>query len=445
MWDIVEPLALGESREAELKSTFWADLLTSGAKVARFSGDRKSALAIVNAIKAPQNLPLTIAQEIVDNKLDLDKTTAGSYLESELLNSSSADVKQLKRILAEQRELKASWDFNYGTLWLEDQQNLAPAWDPKIYGSLSTDGFRLVEIRAGKPPSPLEISISTENLNEAPKYSALSYAVGQNQKPIKINLRHGRVLHDYEIAENLHTALMHLRRSNTDILLWVDALCISQTDRKERAQQIQCMSQIFSAADNVCIWLGPSEGDSGKDRAMRLAKQVLDLHNLDILIADPERSDDFWALANLTASTWFSRRWCVQEMLMAKSATVHCGYHVLSWPDFVDVVDLLRSRWHLLDEIQDEKMRHRVGQVHHIGASALTETSRSVIRQAGKGGVIERLLDLEALLTKLAMFEVTVAHDAIYAIHALASDLEGSDAIRIDYSLEPREAVRRCH
>ena len=172
---------------------------------------------------------------------------------------------------------------------------------------------------------------------------------------------------------------------------------------------------------------------------MQLAKQVLDLHKLDALLADPDLSDDFWALASLTASTWFSRRWCVQEILMAKSATVHCGYHVLSWSDFVDVVDLLRSRWHLLDEIQDEKMRHKVGHVHHIGASALIEASRSVVRRGGKGDGIERLLDLESLLTTLAVFEVTVAHDAIYAVHALASDLRGSSAIRIDYSLEPRE------
>ena len=299
--------------------------------------------------------------------------------------------------------------------------------------------FRLVEIRAGRPPSPLEISISTENLQKAPRYSALSYAVGQDQKPVRVNLRHGKVLHDYEIAENLHIALMHLRRSNTDILLWVDALCISQTDHKERAQQIRCMNQIFSGADNVCIWLGPSEGHSKKDQAMRLAKEVLNLQRLDALIADPDLSDDFWALASLIASPWFSRRWCVQEILMAKSATVHCGYHVLSWSDFVDVVDLLRSRWHLMDETQDEKVRHRVDHVHHTGASALIEASRSVVRRGGKGDVIERLLDLETLLTTLAIFEVTVAHDAVYAVHALASDQRGSNAIRIDYSLEPRE------
>ena len=136
MWDIVDP-DLGEKREAELRSTFWADLLTSGANVARFSGDQESALAIVNTINNRQNLPLMIAQEIVDNKLNLDQTTAGSYLERELLNNSSADANELRRILAEQRELKASWDPDYGSLWLEDQQNPAPVWDPKIYGSLS--------------------------------------------------------------------------------------------------------------------------------------------------------------------------------------------------------------------------------------------------------------------------------------------------------------------
>ena len=42
MWDIIEP-GLGDARESELRKDFWSDLIASGAKVARFRGDRESA------------------------------------------------------------------------------------------------------------------------------------------------------------------------------------------------------------------------------------------------------------------------------------------------------------------------------------------------------------------------------------------------------------------
>lgn len=41
--------------------------------------------------------------------------------------------------------------------------------------------------------------------------------------------------------------------------LWIDALCINQTDAMERDLQVSCMADIFLRAKSVWIWLGESD------------------------------------------------------------------------------------------------------------------------------------------------------------------------------------------
>jgi hypothetical protein len=50
-------------------------------------------------------------------------------------------------------------------------------------------------------------------------------------------------------------------------LLWIDGVCINQTDILERNRQVQLMGEIYSRASCVLIWLGdvgisPNEGYS---------------------------------------------------------------------------------------------------------------------------------------------------------------------------------------
>jgi hypothetical protein len=44
--------------------------------------------------------------------------------------------------------------------------------------------------------------------------------------------------------------------------LWIDALCIDQSDAQERTHQVEIMSEIFGRADSVISWLGPAYDNS---------------------------------------------------------------------------------------------------------------------------------------------------------------------------------------
>jgi hypothetical protein len=494
-WDKILP-EIGEPRERELtlNESYWGSFVDKGSRVARSYGDRDSALAILDlflSIRGP-GVVLDIQRELVDQGLTLRHTTAGAYMDGEiqrLQSKYSSKIEELREhqeplfdrqqesqnqqtdpdqpfsatnadgsVLANEVEqvgnredLNASWNPDYESLWLNEDSNIPPKIDLQIYSRLKKGDIRLVDIRAGERNLPIEISLAIESLDDPPPFGALSYAVGRDQRQIFIKLRHRKTLQDVQIGENLHTALLHLRRTHHDITLWIDALSINQNDNAERAQQINQMTEIFAKAENVCIWLGPATSTSlpsishdmdvsySNDVAMKLAKDVLNLENLDATVQNADRKWEFFCLTRLLASPWFTRRWCVQEVVMARNATVHCGEHVMPWPDFVDMAQLLSSRWSEVQASVDTLMQQKVGHAHLIGALALINVSASIVRRTRDEQVVERLVNLESLLKILGMFEVTVSLDAIYSIYNLAKDIVGTEKLPIDYALEPRE------
>ena len=58
-------------------------------------------------------------------------------------------------------------------------------------------------------------------------------------------------------------ALKALRDKKRPRILWIDALCINQSDIEERSSQVAFMSSVYSRAVRVIVWLG----ESGKDIA----------------------------------------------------------------------------------------------------------------------------------------------------------------------------------
>lgn len=62
--------------------------------------------------------------------------------------------------------------------------------------------------------------------------------------------------HQLPITKSLELALRQLR-SKKAITLWIDAICINQSDIIERNSQVREMELIYEIAMKVNIWLGP--------------------------------------------------------------------------------------------------------------------------------------------------------------------------------------------
>ncbi|KAK0634143.1 heterokaryon incompatibility, partial [Immersiella caudata] len=82
-------------------------------------------------------------------------------------------------------------------------------------------------------------------------YDALSYTWGNLAKTHEMKIGDASL----PITTNLYMALRELRRKHT-LTLWVDAVCIDQSNCQERNHQVRMMRRIFSNASSVIVWLG---------------------------------------------------------------------------------------------------------------------------------------------------------------------------------------------
>jgi hypothetical protein len=106
------------------------------------------------------------------------------------------------------------------------------------------------------------------SLYDKPDYVALSYTWGDPRDTEKITV--GEV--SVSVTRNLRSALEHLQYANTARILWIDALCINQSDIEEKGWQVQLMREIYQRAAFVSIWLGPA--DTTSDEVMEFLKSL---------------------------------------------------------------------------------------------------------------------------------------------------------------------------
>ncbi|KAG9231528.1 heterokaryon incompatibility protein-domain-containing protein [Amylocarpus encephaloides] len=140
---------------------------------------------------------------------------------------------------------------------------MSSAISPSCYRSLSLDSIRLLRLLPHKDKNaPIQCQLVDYSLQESDQrmhlYDALSYVWGDPDNPRSIYIGE----HDLPVTRNLHAALSRLRNFSLERIIWVDAICIDQTNTKEKEQQIQIMAKIYSQANRVLVWLGEAADNS---------------------------------------------------------------------------------------------------------------------------------------------------------------------------------------
>jgi hypothetical protein len=196
------------------------------------------------------------------------------------------------------------------------------------YSQLDRDALeiRLLELLPGTQNDLIECKLLTTTLHDHQRFEALSYTWGKSQDPQMSVAVDGIQL---PVSQNLFDALLHLRNNNKSRTLWIDAICINQTDVQEKTHQVQLMAKIFSSANRVLVWLGPEENDSGF--VMNLLQQVSEGH----IDSEDEvfESDRIWrSIKSFMDRDWWSRIWVVQEVAMATDdPLLYCGFSSVPW------------------------------------------------------------------------------------------------------------------
>ncbi|KAI4141698.1 MAG: hypothetical protein L6R39_005221 [Caloplaca ligustica] len=237
-----------------------------------------------------------------------------------------------------------------------------------FYDQLNNEDFeiRLLKIEpSSNADDPIHIVLGHVCLALKPEYKALSYTWArpaahlpdawddpESTKRVMIN---GKPL---EVRYNLFSALQTIRRTwYPDILWWIDALCIDQSNIPERNRQVANMQDIYASSTGTLVWLGPPDdltflafskiaslSESWNRRPQHLRMPRIRNNDLgeytDILRSEfAEDSAPSWhALQSLHSRSWFGRAWVVQEICVAPATLVQCGDRMVTW------IDLLNTR-----------------------------------------------------------------------------------------------------
>jgi hypothetical protein len=190
-------------------------------------------------------------------------------------------------------------------------------------------------------------------------YEALSYTWGPPTFTEKLLVQDAYLL----ITTSLASALK-LLGSDGPRPLWVDAVCIDQENPKEKAVQIPLMTDIYSSAKQVPIWLG--EGTEHTDTAFSCI--IPFANELTAILNDrdtsptaqtirfqnliDEREAECLALTNLFEQSWFERIWVVQEFFLSKSSLFLWGNSELTSQSLVAFCDRA-----ILSRVADHTMK----------------------------------------------------------------------------------------
>ncbi|KAK1634973.1 heterokaryon incompatibility protein-domain-containing protein [Colletotrichum phormii] len=157
----------------------------------------------------------------------------------------------------------------------------------------------------------VRIDLTNEWLKAPVKYHAVSYAWGDARDKAYITCKGKEI----QITRTLFEALKRWRLPNEEVVLWADSICIDQRNTFEKTHQIGRISEIYSNAESVKIWLGSD--DSEIDRVQDIIKEACEI--IPEVVDDPQqnrKSADILATRN---------EWVYQEAILNDNTWLYCG------------------------------------------------------------------------------------------------------------------------
>ena len=249
----------------------------------------------------------------------------------------------------------------------------------------SCNEIRLVSLApSSNLNAPIYCELRNASLNEALEYEALSYVWGDSCDALKKEIYLQQ--QTFWVTPNLESALRHLRLRDRARILWIDSICINQSDLQERAEQIKIMGNIYKSAYRDLLWVG---ADTGK------YSQVLPIleheYSSDYATARAEYNElaencDHVAWYQLVAffeETVWQRMWIVQELVLAKEIRIICGSRELfSTPVLPWVASaLLTPRYIYQISHEAERGSEQVARINYLRSSKEESvTSRDLLQ-----------------------------------------------------------------
>ncbi|KAK8062665.1 heterokaryon incompatibility protein-domain-containing protein [Apiospora hydei] len=301
--------------------------------------------------------------------------------------------------------------------------------------------------------APIKSQLVQDTLEPGGQYEALSYVWGAVPGSARIYVDN----RPFMATKNLIAALRALRLRDKPRVLWVDAVCINQKDNAEKATQVQLMGQLYSKASNVLVWLGTENDTSAKsfellglvstwyklwhtDHPREMTPESIwtafnmfweAAHNntyqggFNVPVdwaseGIPNRSgfydtlERFFGLDLLNShiqcietlwhNPYWRRVWTLQEVVLARSATVFQGSLSMNWEEFTACMEVIVFYSHTMRDSHPAAVTSDLGNftTTRVGSSrtrrAVQMRPLRVMRALRHGTLAGKSLKLSALL-----------------------------------------------
>ncbi|TAQ83342.1 hypothetical protein B7494_g8332 [Chlorociboria aeruginascens] len=182
--------------------------------------------------------------------------------------------------------------------------------------------IRLLRIQPGNPEDIIICRLEAYDLDEnGLAYIAISYTWGDSIPTVLVKINGS----DIAVQLNCWHTLWQMRlHSHTDHI-WIDSICIAQTNDREKSIQVARMGNIFQAAKFVAACLG----------------QGSQLQSLQASSKDPGLASQ--ALKEIAQMPYFNRIWIKQELVLARNIILFCGVDSIPWQEVVDANHLTKT------------------------------------------------------------------------------------------------------
>ncbi|KAK5662712.1 hypothetical protein OQA88_8628 [Cercophora sp. LCS_1] len=303
------------------------------------------------------------------------------------------------------------------------------------------DQVMTIGVSDPNPDSPGGAILSVREILNHEYYGQFWFEMGGVLPPGTIAIDGVTININGELVRALMMLRSRLCQGEEPLRLWVDALCINQSDIAERNEHVRMMGQIYQKAAHVRVWLGFN--DRYLSPFVQTMHDIVEIANEGIPIPEdgpyPSSSEieslfekhpksktlDWDSVAEFFNRAWFHRTWVVQEAAFARELTLYADSYSFTWKWFLDVILFLR-RNRLDTPVADHK---------GLKATCIIDTLRTVIVAQGKPYSHWGLL---TLLEELRGLDSTLAADKIYGVLSLTDPRDNINLV-VDYSKSPEK------
>jgi hypothetical protein len=353
------------------------------------------------------------------------------------------------------------------------------AFPTHVYARLpSPFSIRVFRLQAADRGKPIHGSLSASDIsaNPPPRYDALSYtwtrarevtaandyvsnedtlpevtsppedhryAWTDQLKPHQVVIDGNSVL---PVTCNLYSALLRLRSTSEDLVIFVDALSIDQGTNadslEERAEQIRLMGKIFRHANLVYADLG--QYDDGATACLSDLEYIASVEHDRWTVAKTDTKQDyaplmsenvitslsFWhSMIALCSRPWWKRLWALQEVMLPESVRFLVNDVSISRGALKSGFNRLWT-YHSSAAVfssalaKNDKLRWHVFYQCVHAWSMMTFVKSSSLSPKG--------VSLLFIMSYTGVYQTTSPQDQIYALLGLGT-AEDRDAISVDY------------